>query len=90
MTRLYARALVEGHAVEYTAGDNNSAYNPYKRPKCSYDLSGRNNCKKFAEYLKDILIPTLDKDSVIVMDNMLDNMRSRHAKDVKKFWMSPA
>lgn len=36
--------------------------------------------KCFAEYLQNILIPTLSKDDIIVMDNM----RSHHAKIVGK------
>lgn len=85
MTRLYARALGGGRAVDST---------PLNTPQGTTILSsiringqtvyttypGGTTAEKFAEYLKDILIPTLDKDSVIVMDNM----RSHHAKDVKK------
>ena len=75
MTRLYARALGGGRAVDST---------PLNTPQGTTILSsiringqtvyttypGGTTAEKFAEYLKDILIPTLDKDSVIVMDNM--------------------
>ena len=85
MTRLYARALGGERAIDST---------PLNTPQGTTILSsiringqtayttypGGTTAEKFAEYLKDILIPTLDKDSVIVMDNM----RSHHAKDVKK------
>lgn len=85
MTRLYTRALGGGRAVAST---------PLNTPQVTTILSpirinrqtvyttypGGTTAKKFAEYLKDILIPTLDTDSVIVMDNM----RSHHAKHVKK------
>ena len=85
MTRLYARALGGERAVDST---------PLNTPQGTTILSsiringqtayttypGGTTAEKFAEYLKDILIPTLDKNSVIVMDNM----RSHHAKDVKK------
>ena len=73
MTRLYARALGGGRAVDST---------PLNTPQGTTILSsiringqtvyttypGGTTAEKFAEYLKDILIPTLDKDSVIVMD----------------------
>ena len=85
MTRLYARALGGERAVDST---------PLNTPQGTTILSsiringqtayttypGGTTAKKFAEYLKDTIIPTLDKDSVIVMDNM----RSHHAKNVKK------
>lgn len=41
--------------------------------------SGGTTAEKFVEYLKSTLIPTLDKNSIAVMDNIL----SHHAKDVK-------
>lgn len=85
MTRFYARALGGERAVDSA---------PLNTPQGTTILSsirinvqttyttypGGTTVEKFTEYLKDILIPTLDKDSVIVMDNM----RSHHAKDVKK------
>jgi len=41
--------------------------------------SGGTTGDKFVEYLKNVLIPTLNKGDVIIMDNM----RSHHVKDVK-------
>ena len=35
---------------------------------------------KFIDYLKNILAPTLDKNDIVIMDNM----RTHHAKDVQK------
>jgi len=36
--------------------------------------------ERFIEYLKNVLAPTLDKDSIVVMDNM----RTHHAENIVK------
>ncbi len=37
---------------------------------------------KFIDYLKNILVPTLNENDVVVMDNM----RTHHTKDVQKIF----
>ena len=85
MTRHYARARKDARAVDSTPVNTPSnttilssirmngetAYTIYK---------GGTTAERFAEYLKSILLPTLSKTDIIVMDNM----RSHHAKIVKE------
>lgn len=87
MTRHYARSKSNERAVDSA---------PVNTPRNTTILSsirlngkaahtvyqGRTTAERFAEYLKNILLPTLSKDDIIVMDNM----RSHHAKAVKKSW----
>ncbi len=40
--------------------------------------SGGTTKDKFLDYLKNVLLPTLEKDDVVVMDNM----RTHHVKEV--------
>jgi len=86
MTRLYARA-VGGKRVVDSVPLNTPANTTILS---SVRLSGETVYKtyksgttadKFKEYLENKLLPTLDKNSVIVMDNM----RSHHAKTVTEF-----
>ena len=84
MTRHYARSKSNERAVDST---------PVNTPHgttivSSIRLNGKTahtvyqggtTAERFAEYLKDTLLPTLSADDVIVMDNM----RSHHAKTVK-------
>jgi len=51
--------------------DGKTAYTTYQ---------GGTTKERFIEYLKKVLAPTLEKDSIVVMDNM----RTHHAKDVVK------
>ena len=85
MTRHYARAKSNERATDST---------PVNTPCSTTILSsvrlnsqtvytvyrGGTTAEQFAEYLKNILLPTLSKDDIIIMDNM----RSHHAKSVKE------
>ena len=85
MTRHYARSKSNERAVDST---------PVNTPHgttivSSIRLNGKTahtvyqggtTAERFAEYLKETLLPTLSADDVIVMDNM----RSHHAKTVKE------
>lgn len=85
MTRHYARSKTNERAVDSTPVntpcnttilssirlDGQTAHTVYQ---------GGTTADRFAEYLTDILIPTLSKDDIIIMDNM----RSHHAKAVKQ------
>ena len=84
MTRRYARSLGGTRAVDSA---------PICRPKSTTILSsickdgrttytsypGGTTAERFADYLKNILSPTLDKNALVIMDNM----RSHHAKKVQ-------
>ena len=85
MTRRYAYSLGGSRAVDAT---------PLSKPKNTTILSsiqldgtlhdttfsGGTTVEHFKHYLKDILLPHLNGNSVLVMDNM----KSHHAKAVKK------
>lgn len=85
MTRYYARSKTNERAVDSTPVntpcnttilsslrlDGNTAHTVYR---------GGTTAERFAEYLKDTLLPTLSRNDIIVMDNM----RSHHAKAVKE------
>ena len=84
MTRHYARAKTNERAVDST---------PVNTPSSTTILSsirldgrtahtiyqGGTTAERFAEYLRDTLLPTLSKNDIIVMDNM----SSHHARTVK-------
>ena len=85
MTRHYARAKTNERAVDST---------PLNTPRNTTILSsirldgrtahtvyqGGTTAERFAEYLKETLLPSLSSDDIIIMDNM----RSHHAKAVKQ------
>ena len=85
MTRHYARAKTNERAVDST---------PLSTPRNTTILSsirldgqtahtvyqGGTTAERFAEYLKETLLPSLSSDDIIIMDNM----RSHHAKAVKQ------
>ncbi len=49
--------------------------------KTAYTIyQGGTTCEKFTDYLKNVLVPTLREGDIVVMDNM----RTHHAKAVKK------
>lgn len=84
MTRPYARALGGERAVDSTPVNTPSSTTILS----SIQMNGRTiyttyqggtTAEKFAEYLETKLLPGLDRDAVIIMDNM----RSHHAKNVK-------
>ena len=84
MTRLYARALggeraVDSAPVNTPTGTTILSSIRVNGATAYTTYSGGTTAEKFAEYLTSTLIPTLDKNSIVVMDNM----RSHHAKDVK-------
>ena len=84
MTRCYARSKGGSRAVDAVPLwkpqnitvlssirlNGEAAYTTY---------SGGTTSERFVDYLRNILIPTLSPDSIVVMDNM----RSHHAKVVK-------
>ena len=84
MTRRYARAVGGNRSVDSA---------PLNKPKNTTILSsvrlngetaytiyqGGTTSERFTKYLKTVLIPTLEPDSVVVMDNM----RSHHTEAVK-------
>ena len=87
MVRLYGRAM----------GGNRSVDNmPLNTPKNTTILSsirlngetayttyqGGTTKDKFIDYLKNVLASTLDKNDIVIMDNM----RTHHAKDVQKIF----
>jgi len=85
MTRHYARAKKSGRAVDSTPLNtpSNTTILSSVRPsgKTAYTVySGGTTAKRFVEYLKSALLPTLSKTDIIVMDNI----RSHHAGIVKK------
>ena len=85
MVRLYGRAMGGNRLVDDT---------PLNTPKNTTILSsirlngetayttyqGGTTKDKFIDYLKNVLAPTLDKNDIVIMDNM----RTHHAKDVQK------
>ena len=85
MTRHYARAKTSKRAVDST---------PLNTPRNTTILSsirldgrtahtvyqGGTTAERFAEYLKETLLPSLSSNDIIIMDNM----RSHHAKAVKQ------
>lgn len=85
MVRLYGRAMGGNRSVDNT---------PLNTPKNTTILSsirlngetayttyqGGTTKDKFIDYLKNVLAPTLDKNDIVIMDNM----RTHHAKDVQK------
>ncbi len=84
MTRIYGRAIGGARAVDHT---------PINTPANTTILSsirlngetvyttyiGGTTGEKFVDYLENVLLPTLEKGDVIIMDNM----RSHHVKAVK-------
>ena len=67
--------------AEYFSVNTSTVYRSKSHPKAwVYRLYRGTTQEKFAEYLKTMLIPTLSKTDIIVMDNM----RSHHAKIVKQ------
>jgi len=85
LTRIYGRSLEGSRCVDKA---------PFNTPKSTTILSslrldgettytiyqGGTSKDKFINYLKNILAPTLQEGDIIIMDNM----RTHHAKDVKK------
>ena len=85
MTRIYGRSLGGARCVDKTPLNTppnttilssirlngQTAYTTYK---------GGTTAERFKDYLKDVLMPTLCDGDIVVMDNM----RTHHAKEVKK------
>lgn len=85
MTRHYGRSKASERAVD--SAPLNTPCNTTILSSIRLDgrtahtvYQGGTTAGRFAEYLENILIPTLSKDDIIVMDNM----RSHHAKAVKE------
>ena len=85
MTRHYARAWKNRRAVDKTPLNtpcNTTVLSSIRlNGDCAYTVyPGGTTVERFAEYLKTKLLPTLSEANIIVMDNM----RSHHAKAVKR------
>lgn len=85
MTRHYARSKKNERAVDSTPVNtpcNTTILSSVRLngKTCHTVYNGGTTQEMFAEYLKTMLIPTLFKTDIIVMDNI----RSRHAKIVKR------
>lgn len=85
MTRRYARAWLNCRAVDKTSLNtpcNTTILSSIRlNGQCAYTVyQGGTTAERFAEYLKMTLLPTLSEADIVVMDNM----RSHHAKIVKK------
>lgn len=85
MTRHYARSKSNERAVDSTPVNTPCSTTILSSVRLNGQTAytvyhGGTTAEQFAEYLKSILLPTLSKDDIIVMDNM----RSHHAKMVKK------
>lgn len=75
-TRLYAHAPKSERAVDSA---------PLNKPfttTAHTTYQGGTTAQRFYDYIKDILIPSLKKDDVVIMDNM----RSHHAKKVTQLF----
>lgn len=84
MTRIYGRAVGGARVVDNAPINtpvNTTILSSIKlNGETAYTTySGGTTGDKFVEYLENVLIPTLNKGDVIIMDNM----RSHHVKDVK-------
>lgn len=85
MTRIYGRAVGGARAVDKAPLNtpvNTTILSSIKlNGETAYTTySGGTTGEKFVDYLKNVLIPTLNKGDVIIMDNM----RSHHVKEVKE------
>lgn len=85
MTRIYGRAMGGARTVDNAPVNtpaNTTILSSIKlNGETAYTTyNGGTTGERFVDYLKNILIPTLNKGDVIIMDNM----RSHHVKDVKE------
>ena len=85
MTRHYARSKSNERAVDSTPVNTLCSTTILSSVRLNGQTAytvyhGGTTAEQFSEYLKNILLPTLSKDDIIVMDNM----RSHHAKSVKE------
>jgi transposase len=83
MTRMYARTIGGARAVDKTpinTPSNTTILSSIRlNGETAYTTySGGTTGEKFVDYLKNTLFPTLEKDTVVIMDNM----RSHHIKAV--------
>ena len=83
LTRRYGRAIgktrVHGHAPLSTPRAQTVLGSVRLNGQMTHTTyTGGTTGQRFLEYLKDILIPTLHKGDIVVMDNM----RSHHVKEV--------
>ena len=85
MTRLYGRALSSERAVDSTPLNTPTTTTILSSIRINGEMAyttytGGTTAERFRDYLENVLLPTLDEHAVIIMDNM----RSHHAKVVKK------
>lgn len=86
MTRHYGRAVHNHRVVDSTPLNTPISTTVLGAIRLNGDIRhttyrGGTTAEKFITYLKDTLLPSMDKDDVLIMDNM----RTHHAKSVKKF-----
>lgn len=85
MTRIYGRAIggartVDNAPINTPANTTVLASIRLNGETAYTTYSGGTTGDKFVDYLKTVLIPTLNKGDVVIMDNM----RSHHVKAVKQ------
>ena len=85
MTRIYGRAMGGARAVDNapinTPANTTILSSIRLNGETAYTTySGGTTGDKFIDYMKNVLIPTLSKGDVIIMDNM----RSHHVKEVEE------
>lgn len=85
MTRLYGRSVSSERVIDNAPLNTPTITTILSSISMSGEMahttySGGTTTAKFHDYLKDVLFPTLNEHSVLVMDNM----QSHHARDVKK------
>lgn len=86
MTRRYGRALSHERVVDCAPLNTPTNTTILSSIRINGEISyttyvGGTTAERFRDYLENVLLPTLDENSIIVMDNM----RSHHAKIVKEF-----
>ena len=87
MSRRYGRAKGGERAVDHvplnTPAHTTVLSSIRRSGETAYTTySGGTTREKFLDYLKNVLLPTLRRDDVVVMDNM----RTHHVKEVKELF----
>jgi len=86
MTRRYGRSLSNERTVDNAPLNTPTTTTILSSIRVNGEMAyttytGGTTAERFRDYLETVLLPTLDENSVIVMDNM----RSHHAKEVTSF-----
>ena len=85
MTRLYGRSLSNERAVDNAPLNTPTMTTILSSIRLNGEMvyttySGGTTAERFRDYLKNLLLPTLDEHSVVIMDNM----RSHHAMIIRQ------